>query len=106
MAFKKYTNGTVNNSEIHFECDCSSTEHMVKISFNFDEDDTYLYLDVLLKPERNLFKRFWKALKYLFGHRSRYGDFDEFLFKKKDVEDLRKVLLDYEAIKNNSREIN
>lgn len=43
-------------------------------------------------PESNIFKRIWKAIKYLFGHRSIYGDFDEFIFKPKDADKLQEVV--------------
>ena len=45
-----------------------------------------------LKPERNVLKRIIHAVKYIFGHRSAYGDFDEFIFNPKDADRLQSVV--------------
>ena len=75
-----------------FICACNSVEHQLIISYSTDEKDGYVYCSVHLKPERNIFKRIWKAIKYIFGHRSIYGDFDEFIFKSEDAGRLQQVV--------------
>lgn len=82
-----------------FICACNSIEHQLVIQYFADEKDSGVYCSVHLKPEFNVFKRIWKATKYIFGHRSVYGDFDEFIFKPEDADSLQQVV-DY--LKNNT----
>lgn len=74
-------------------CKCENTEHQLVFTyFPDDEDDREIYVSVHLIPESNIFKRIWHAIKYVFGHRSIYGHFDEFIFKQSDAHKLVKVL--------------
>ena len=73
-----------------FICACNSVEHQLIMSYF--ADDKEVYCSVHLKPEANVFKRIWKAVKYIFGHRSIYGDFDEFIFKPEDANKLQQVV--------------
>ncbi len=70
-------------------CACNNVEPQLIISYSTDDDCKEVYCSVHLKPECNIFKRIWHAVKYVFGHRSRYGDFDEFIFKPEDAEKLQ-----------------
>ena len=79
-----------------FICACNNVEHQLVMTYF--TDDKEVYCNVYLKPESNIFKRTWKAVKYIFGHRSIYGDFDEFIFKSEDADSLQQVV-DY--LKNN-----
>lgn len=75
-----------------FICACNSMEHQLIMSYSTDEKDKEVYCSVHLKPKRTLFERIWKAVKYIFGHRSIYGDFDEFIFKPEDADRLQQVV--------------
>lgn len=75
-----------------FICSCNSVEHQLIISYFTDEKNGEVYCSIHLKPESNIFKRIWKAIKYVFGHRSIYGDFDEFIFKPDDADSLQQVV--------------
>lgn len=76
-----------------FICKCENTEHQLIFSyFPEDEEDREIYVSVNLLPEYNIFKRIWTGLKYIFGHRSIYGYFDEFIFKQSDSHKLIKIL--------------
>lgn len=75
-----------------FICSCNSIEHQLVISYFIDEKDREVYCSIHLIPESNIFKRIWKAIKYIFGHRSIYGDFDEFIFKPGDADKLQEVV--------------
>lgn len=87
----------LNNMEdiVHklFICSCNSVEHQLIMTYFTDDDgEEEVYCSVHLKPESNIFKRVWKAVKYIFGHRSIYGDFDEFIFKPEDADSLQQVV--------------
>lgn len=73
-----------------FICECNNTEHQIVFS-HFEDDHEEVYMSVHLVPEYNIWKRLKNAIKYLFGHRSIYGDFDEFIFQKKDAYKLVKL---------------
>ena len=57
-------------------CACYSPEHQMII--DYDEKDNLAYVEIHLKPD-NFFKRVRNAIRYIFGHRSIYGDFDEMI---------------------------
>ena len=73
-----------------FICECNSIEYQIVMSYF--EDEKEVYCSVHLIPERNVFKRIIHAVKYVFGHRSVYGDFDEFIFNPKDADRLQSVV--------------
>lgn len=51
-------------------------------------------------------RRIINAIKYIFGYRSRYGHFDEFIFQKKDAHKLVKIAkhLDKNVLDNKPQE--
>lgn len=69
------------NQEI-FICECNSYCHQTM--FWYDTEDKQLNLTIHLTTHRNFFKRLWFAIKYVFGYKSNYGDWDTFLFKPLD----------------------
>jgi len=73
-----------------YECACSSSEHTLK--FIYDKEDKELYTSIYLCQYRNIFKRIWVAVKFVFGYRCKFGDFDCFLFKSSDIKELQKLL--------------
>lgn len=79
----------MNNNEL-FICVCNNTEHQLIFSYDTEWDD--VFVSTYLKPESSIYKRICTAIKYIFGYKSKYGDFDEFIFKKSDVDKLQKVV--------------
>ncbi len=63
-----------------FICDCLSLEH--QLSFWYDAEDDLLYVYPKLYTYDNFFKRLWTGIKYAFGYKSRFGEFDEILLNK------------------------
>lgn len=59
-----------------YTCACASAEHILILN---DEFSDYLYLQIHLAP-LPFFKRLVKGIRYIFGGRSKYGDFDEVIF--------------------------
>lgn len=56
-----------------------------QIIFNYDEDDNEVFAEVHLKNYRSFFQRAIVAVKYVFGYKCKYGNWDSFIFKKKDA---------------------
>lgn len=82
-------------------CECESLEHLACFTFCDDNvvvDDEgtevnfkYVALSVHLK-KFPFFKRLVNGVKYIFGHTSIYGDYDEFIIKKEDAKKFKKVV--------------
>jgi hypothetical protein len=78
-----------------FICACHNFEHL--LIFCKDEDFVYCYSNLV--HYNGFWKRLWYGIKYAFGYKSRYGAFDEFLFKPEDLQQLKTFLNE----SNNSR---
>ena len=84
----------------YYECECTDFDHIMRVRY-FDnvspDDPDFLYVETHLRIAPLVefdywlvFNRFnipiikfprpWTALKHLFGFRSKYGDFDEYLW--------------------------
>ena len=87
----------INEQEFRYvECCCTAAEHILR--FRIDElyeDLPTLYLEVQLNPNVKFFKRVWLAIKYIFGWKSRYGNWLEAEFIGNDVEKLIEVCNEY-----------
>lgn len=73
-----------------YTCACSSLEHMFVVT----EDDEDLFLEVHLRPAP-FWKRVGKAVRYVFGHRSRYGSFEEIVLTPAMAVELGDQLLNW-----------
>ncbi len=69
-------------------CECNSAEH--QLIFLTDEDD--FYCQVHLSTYHNFFKRCWIAIKYIFGYKCRYGNWDSIIISREDICKLQKFL--------------
>ena len=74
-----------------FICDCHSSEHQRVIFYDEDAGYPVVYSHVHLNKRPFLY-RLKYALKYLFGHKSRFGAFDEFIFNPDDADKLQAVV--------------
>jgi len=72
-------------------CECNSTEHQVV--FHYDGDDEVVYMHIHLTTYHNFFKRLWVGLKYAFGYKCRYGNWDEIILTKKHIPIFKNILL-------------
>lgn len=81
-----------------FLCDCGSLEH--QLSIWYDKEESLLYLEPRLHTHKNFFKRVVAGIKYIFGHKSRFGTFDEILLNEKSqlelLHDLKSLNLEKE----------
>ena len=77
-------------NEFLMVCDCGSLEHQVVFRWNVDDNEVYMH--VHLFDYKRFFRRLWHGLKYAFGHRSKYGEFNEVILRKEDADNLQKVV--------------
>lgn len=78
-------------------CECHSLEHQMQ--FWHDEEDDCLYAEIHLITHRGFFRRLWYAIKYIFGYKSRFGAWDEFIFGDNNRQDLLNFLTNKVNIK-------
>ncbi len=73
-------------------CQCHMPEHIMLIGYWPDEKECKeVYLTIHLCP-LPFWKRLKNGIKYIFGHRSKYGDFDEFILKPEDAGKLQRAV--------------
>lgn len=72
-------------------CKCTSIEHQLVFTYFTNGETDDVYVSVHLVPA-SFWTRLVNGIKYIFGHRSKYGDFDEFIFDKKDADKLQRVV--------------
>jgi hypothetical protein len=75
---------------VFYECGCYSPEHTLK--FVYDEIDRELYTEIYLCQYKRFYQRVWCAIKYIFGYKCKYGDFDCFTFKTEDLSKFRDMI--------------
>jgi hypothetical protein len=75
-------------------CACENVEHQIIFSYFEDEDDIpkEVFMTIHLVHEPNIFKRIWKGIKYIFGYKCRYGNFDEIILNKSHIRQLNKIV--------------
>ena len=85
----------------HFECSCRSNEHTIIFRFFDDKVDDLkeLYLSVYLNQYRNIFKRIWIAIKYVFGYKCKYGHWDCWTMVEDDCKRMKVLLEKFEESK-------
>jgi hypothetical protein len=71
-------------------CDCLSLEH--QIVFLYDSEDNELICEVHLSNYLTWPKRIYHAVKYIFGYRSCYGNFDSTIISSKNKHQFQKAL--------------
>jgi hypothetical protein len=71
-------------------CECGTPEH--QLLFIHDPEDDTLYTEVHLAQYLNFFKRLWVGLRYAFGYKCKYGNFDTVIMGKKERTDLSEYL--------------
>lgn len=73
-------------------CQCHSVEHQISFSWIEDKElEGEVYMEIHF-AKLSFWDRLKHRVKYIFGYRCRYGDFDEVTLKKNDVHKLEKVV--------------
>jgi hypothetical protein len=73
----------------YLECECHSAEHIMRFSYLSDEKDV-LYVEIHLGSS-GFWRRVCDAIKHIFGYNCKFGCFDEFVWTKEQVEQLRNM---------------
>ncbi len=85
-----------------FECACGSDEHTIRFILDYEDGD--LYTSVYLNQYRSWWKTAWVGIRYIFGYKCRYGDWDCWMLDASDAVRLRDMCDEFikkqEEIKN------
>ena len=74
----------------YFQCDCSSQEHTIGITFDIDEKE--MAFEVQLARHHGFFGRLILAVKYLFGYECKYGHWDTTLMSEEKFVELYNIM--------------
>lgn len=80
----------------YFECICDSSEHVFRLAW-FDDEPDEVYVDTPL-INGSFWHRLTAGVRYIFGHKSRYGHFDEFVLNPQRVRTMRDSLNKFLAL--------
>lgn len=81
---------TPENPPLFVLCDCKNPEHQLVLTADVDKEwGSFISVETHLTTYRNIFKRVWVAVKYVFGHRSKYGEWDDVLIDPTEAERIR-----------------
>lgn len=80
-----------NMEQEFFICQCNNIEHQMVFRYFKDDDFGDVYVTIHLVPD-SFWKRIKNAFKYIFGYKSKYGDFDEFILKPTDADRLQEIV--------------
>ena len=82
----------------HFECICDSEEHSMRVTYFVDEwdgmEEDEVYISLYL-ADRGFWYRLWHGVKYIFGYKSLYGDYQCITIQRQDAERLRDLMNRY-----------
>ncbi|MDD5091861.1 MAG: hypothetical protein PHQ23_13215 [Candidatus Wallbacteria bacterium] len=79
------------DQDLFIVCECNSCEHVIRLT-SYADDDDLMYLHIHLRPEHSLWKRIVRAVRYVCGRRSRFGDFDEFVIGPRNIDRIYQAL--------------
>ena len=74
-------------------CECGSLEHQIVIAEYPEYEE--VYVEVHLSNYMNFWQRLVAGVKYIFGHRSKFGEFDSIIIRREDHQLLIDLLEKY-----------
>jgi hypothetical protein len=73
-------------------CECSSVEHQIVFQpFKEDNGETIIYASIYLW-DYSFWKRLIMGIKYIFGYKCKYGQWEEFILTKNHIPSLEKMI--------------
>jgi len=70
-------------------CACSSDEHQIILHKDEEEKMVYCTIHLVTLP---FWKRLIYGIKYIFGYKCKYGNFEEFILDKRHVDKLKELI--------------
>jgi len=82
----------------YVECRCGSDEHVLRYTLSVDEDDQEIYTSVFLNHWKPWYKRWWHVIKYAFGYKCKYGDWDCTTMGEIEVDQLQAIIDEFRVL--------
>lgn len=81
-------------AEKYIMCSCCSLEHLLRLSYSLDDPEMDVYLSIHLAGiHKNIFRRIWIAVKYIFGRGGHVDSaWDEYLLDEPKVREFAEYL--------------
>jgi hypothetical protein len=77
-------------------CECHSTDHQIVIYYEEEEIGDHkhnmCYAHIHLADRSSCWNRVVYGVKYIFGRKSRFGAWDEFIFHPNDADKLQEIV--------------
>ena len=70
-------------------CSCHTPEHMLLLNFNKEDQEIYLSYHLCSLP---FWERLITGIKYIFGYRSKYGEYGEFIISKYNYKQFKTII--------------
>lgn len=74
-------------------CECNSKEH--QMIFDYDDEDKTIYCSIHL-CKVPFWKRVTRGIKYIFGYKCKYGNFEEVLIHPGHIDQFRNIIFKLE----------
>jgi len=75
-----------------FICDCGDIEHQMIILNDPTEKEKEIYVEIHLSDSKKFFQRLWIGIKYIFGKKSKYGNWDEIILNEENMIKLKNII--------------
>ena len=69
-------------------CDCGDLEHLLVFQYFPGDEDAVMFVSSHLNPARRWWSRVWTVVKFMFGWRSTFGEYDELVVQSDALERL------------------
>lgn len=76
--------------KLYLDCQCECLEHVIRLQYDPENGD--INLDVHLTMHEKWYQRVWLAIRYVFGFRSKFGEYDCTMLKVTDYVAVRKMM--------------
>jgi len=88
------------DSHLTIECVCESPEHQISFSYiptykcanGIYQSPEEMYLSIYLSPVHKFWRRVLNGIKYMFGYRCKWGDFDNVCLDLTRVKEIREIM--------------
>lgn len=69
-------------------CKCGSREHQIIVEYDASENEVYCSIHLI---KYGFWRRLKAGLKYIFGYKCRFGQWEEFIWKPEHADKLREL---------------
>jgi len=91
MPVYELKNGNFDQHGHIIRCSCHTSDHQFEINW-WESEDKEVYFTIHLNDTYSFWNRLVLGIKYIFGFKSRYGNFAEIILMPEDCKEVSKIL--------------